>query len=176
MWNYHSGKNLNSEIRKMAKPIKLFISDVDGVMTDGGMYYCENGTELKRFHVHDGMGILLLREKNVKTAIITREDTIIIDKRAEKLKIDYVCKAATDKLTIAKDLCQKEQLSLSEVAFIGDDVNDIELLMQVGLAACPQNAVHRVKKIPGIMILTKHGGDGAVREFIDYILHTWYNE
>jgi 3-deoxy-D-manno-octulosonate 8-phosphate phosphatase (KDO 8-P phosphatase) len=158
----------------MVKTIKLFISDVDGVMTDGGMYYCENGTELKKFHVHDGMGMMLLREKKVKTGIITREDTVIIDKRAEKLKIDYVCKGATDKLSLAKDICAKEHISLKDVAYIGDDVNDIELLQHVGLAACPQNAVHKVKKLPGIMILTKNGGDGAVREFIDYILLTYF--
>jgi 3-deoxy-D-manno-octulosonate 8-phosphate phosphatase (KDO 8-P phosphatase) len=158
----------------MASKIKLFISDVDGVMTDGGMYYCENGTELKRFHTHDGMGIELLREKNVKTAIITKEKTDLVTRRSEKLKIDHLYQGVDDKLAIAKEICQKENISLHETAYIGDDVNDIELLKNVGLAACPQNAVHQVKKIQRIMILTKGGGEGAVREFIDYILTTFY--
>jgi 3-deoxy-D-manno-octulosonate 8-phosphate phosphatase (KDO 8-P phosphatase) len=152
------------------------MSDVDGVMTDGGMYYCEDGMELKKFNTHDGMGIMLLREKNVKTAIITKENTVIVNKRSEKLKIDHLCMGVDDKLSVAKELCKKENISLKETAYIGDDVNDIELLKNVGIAACPQNAVHMVKKIPGIIILAKNGGDGAVREFIDHLLLTCFNE
>lgn len=150
--------------------IKLFITDVDGVLTDGGMYYSANGDEMKKFDTHDGMGIKLLRDLHIKTAIITGENTAIVTRRAEKLKIDYVFLGIEDKLSVAEKICREENIDLSEVAFVGDDLWDIGLLKQAGIAACPQNSTKKVREIAGIMHLTKAGGNGAVREFIDYLI------
>lgn len=151
------------------KPIKVFATDVDGVLTDGGMYYTESGDEFKKFHVHDGMGMVLLKDAGVKTAIITAEGLNLLKRRAEKLKVDYLYINAKDKLALAKEICTKEGISLSEFAFIGDDVNDYELLCNVGWPACPANAVDKIKNIPGIAQMTKSGGNGAVREFTEII-------
>lgn len=156
--------------------IKLFLSDVDGVMTDAGMYYTESGDEFKKFNTHDGMGFQLLREVGIKTGIITTEITKIVERRATKLKIDYLYqgKGHGGKLEAAKEICEKEGLSLSEVAYVGDDINCIALLSNVGIAACPSNAVDKVKAIPNIIKLKKAGGDGAVREFVEMILNNTY--
>ncbi len=152
--------------------IKLFLSDVDGVLTDAGMYYTENGDELKKFNTHDGMGFNLLAKEGIKTGIITTENTKLVERRAAKLKLDYLYqgKGFGNKLDAALEICAKEGITIQEVAYVGDDVNCISLLEAVGLAACPANAVKKVKAIPGIIHLEKNGGDGAVREFIDMIL------
>ena len=151
--------------------IKLFVSDVDGVLTDAGMYYTESGDELKKFNTHDGMGFQILRESGVKTGIVTSEDTKIVAKRASKLKIDYLYqgKKHKGKLAVVEDICKKEGISLNQVAYIGDDINCYELLSSVGYAACPANAVARIKSIPNIIQLTKNGGEGVVREFITFL-------
>ncbi len=153
------------------KKIKLFLTDVDGVLTDAGMYYSESGDELKKFNTHDGKGIELLRKKGLKTGIITSEDTGIVTKRAKKLKFDYLHqgKDKEGKLAIAKSICATEGIELDEVAYVGDDVNCFELLRNVGLAACPANALGKIKEIPGILHLEKSGGEGAVREFVEYL-------
>ncbi len=152
--------------------IKLFLTDVDGVLTDAGMYYTESGDEFKKFNTHDGMGLMLLKEKGIKRGIITTENTKIVERRAAKLKMDYLYqgKGFGNKLEAALEICEKEGISIKEAAYIGDDINCIELLQAVGLAACPANALPPVKAIPGIIQLQKSGGDGAVREFIDLIL------
>jgi YrbI family 3-deoxy-D-manno-octulosonate 8-phosphate phosphatase len=152
--------------------IKLFLSDVDGVLTDAGMYYTENGDELKKFNTHDGMGFNLLAKEGIKTGIITTENTKLVERRAAKLKLDYLYqgKGFGNKLDAALEICAKEGITIQEVAYVGDDVNCISLLEAVGLAACPANAVKKVKAIPGIIQLQTKGGDGAVREFIDMIL------
>ena len=114
----------------------------------------------------------MLKNKNIKTGIITSENTKIVLKRAEKLKVDFLVQGVsnTGKLQSVLEICNKENLSISNVAYIGDDINCKELLENVGLAACPNNAIDAVKKIPGILQLQKSGGNGAVREFIDFIL------
>jgi N-acylneuraminate cytidylyltransferase len=152
--------------------IKLFLSDVDGTLTDAGMYYGENGEEFKKFNTHDGKGFELLRKAGIKTGIITSENTKIVANRAKKLKVDYLYQGLEHKgkLDIAKEICQKENISLQEVAYIGDDINCKELLQSVGLAACPANALEEIKNIPNIIKLSKCGGDGAVREFAEKIL------
>jgi len=154
----------------MTRKIKLFATDVDGTMTDGCMYYVENGLELKKFNFRDGMGFKLLREANIKTAILTSENTDIVRKRAQKLNVDYLLMGSWEKLKFVEDICAKENINLDEVAYIGDDINDIELLEAVGQKACPQDAVKKVKQIKNITILNSKGGFGAVREFIENIL------
>ena len=151
--------------------IKLFLTDVDGVLTDSGMYYTEHGDEIKKFNTRDGKGFELLRNNGIKTGIITSEDTIIVKNRANKLKVDFLFQGAgNDKLEIVKSLCMKQNISLNEIAYIGDDINDLELLSNVGLPACPNNAIEKIKKIPLINVLNLDGGKGVVREFIDKII------
>ena len=152
--------------------IKLFLSDVDGTLTDGGMYYSEKGDELKKFNTRDGMGFQLLREAGIKVGIITSEDTQIVARRAQKLKIDYLIQGKRDggKLVAARNICNKLGISLAEVAYIGDDINCGELLEAVGIAACPADACNAIKAISGIHLLSKKGGEGCVREFIDEIM------
>ncbi len=152
--------------------IKLFLTDVDGVLTDGGMYYSETGDELKKFNTRDGMGFHLLREAGIKSGIITTENTQIVERRAAKLKVDYVYqgKNTGGKLQTALEICRKEGITLAEAAYIGDDINCYDLLCEVGLAACPADAVDKIKTIPNIRILRKKGGEGVVRDFIEIIL------
>jgi YrbI family 3-deoxy-D-manno-octulosonate 8-phosphate phosphatase len=152
--------------------IKLFLSDVDGTLTDAGMYYSENGDELKKFNTYDGKGFELLRNKGIKTGIITSENTKIVENRAKKLKVDYLYQGISHekKLKVVKDICAIEKISLDEVAYIGDDINCYELLSSIGLPACPANSNKKIKQIPNIIHLIKNGGDGAVREFVSKIL------
>jgi N-acylneuraminate cytidylyltransferase len=159
-------------LRPTNKPIKLFLMDLDGVLTDAGMYYSEHGDELKKFNTHDGKGIELLRNRGVKTGIITSENTKLNENRAKKLKIDYLYQGVKDKLSIAIEICRRECISIDEVAYIGDDINDIELLSNVGVSACPANALSRIKSMPNIIILEKNGGEGAVRELVDILMNT----
>ena len=155
-----------------SKKIKLFLSDVDGTLTDAGMYYGENGEELKKFNTHDGKGFEILRKAGVKTGIITSESTKIVEDRAKKLKVDYLYQGLEHKgkLEIAKEICKKEGITLEEVAYVGDDINCKELLEVVGVSACPKNATPNIKSIPNIIELSLKGGDGAVREFVDIVL------
>ena len=151
--------------------IKLFLSDIDGTLTDGGMYYSENGDELKKFNTRDGMGMSMLREKGIKVGIITSENRELNQRRADKLKLDffYQGKKNGGKLAVAKEICEQIGITLQEVAYIGDDVNCIELLSAVGMAACPADADALVKAIPGIHVMEKRGGEGCVREFCETI-------
>jgi len=160
---------LKNEIPDFSK-IKIFLSDVDGVLTDAGMYYTENGDEFKKFSTYDGMGFQLLQKTGVKVGLLTSEDKDLNRRRAKKLGLDFDFHGAKDKLQIVKDVCKKENISLSEVAYIGDDVNCFELLSNVSFAACPNNAVAKIKSIPGIIQLSKNGGEGVVREFVEKIL------
>lgn len=163
-------RKYKSEFQKPAdKPnVKLFVSDIDGTLTDGGMYYSENGDELKKFNTRDGMGFGMLREAGIKTAIVTSEDRELNRRRAEKMKVDYLIQGKRDggKLAAVKEIVEAMGIFMQEVAYIGDDVNCIELLSAVGFAACPADACDKVKSIPGIAVMTKKGGEGCVREFI----------
>lgn len=152
--------------------IRLFVTDVDGTLTDGGMYYSENGDELKKFNTRDGMGFQLLREAGIKTGIITSENTEMVARRAAKLKCDHLIqgKCNAGKLNVLKEICAKENVALSQVAYIGDDVNCVEILNAVGLAACPADACGKVKAVPGIRVMRKKGGEGCVREFAGLVL------
>lgn len=153
-----------------SKNIRLFLSDVDGVLTDAGMYYTEHGDELKKFNTYDGMGFQLLKKKGIKVGIITREDRELNRRRAKKLGLDFHFHGVDDKLELVQNLCRELGINLQEVAYIGDDINDKELLEAVGIAACPSNARNSIKTIPGIIRLTTAGGSGAVRELVETFL------
>ena len=157
---------------KRTQNIKLFLSDVDGTLTDASMYYGESGEELKKFNTHDGMGVKILKKHGIKVGIVTSEDTKIVQNRAKKLKVDYLGQGLKNvvKLNFVTEICKKEGIELNEVAYIGDDINCRELLESVGLAACPSNSLKHIKSIPGIIKLYKSGGNGAVREFSDFII------
>jgi N-acylneuraminate cytidylyltransferase len=157
---------------KSHNKIKLFLSDVDGVLTDGGMYYSENGDELKKFNTRDGMAFQLLQEAGIKTGIITSENTKITERRAKKLNIDYVIQGekGKGKLTAVKKLCDELGIPLAEAAYIGDDINCKELLENVGVAVCPADAVQEIRNISGIRCLNTNSGSGCVREFVDFVL------
>lgn len=158
--------------------IKLFLTDVDGCLTDGGMYYSANGDELKRFCVYDGMGMILLRRAGIPCGILTSELTDIAAQRGKKLGIEYIYTgigyqveyAKETKLDVARRICAERDITLDEVCFVGDDINDLDLLEAVGMPACPANAVQRIKDIPGITCLSRRGGDGAIRELCELIL------
>ncbi len=157
-----------------SRNIKLFLTDVDGVLTDAGMYYSEAGDELKKFNTHDGMGLQQIHQQGIKTGIITSEETKMVERRFQKLKLDYLYQGKLEggKLASVKEICKKENISLAEVAYIGDDVNCFELLSAVGMAACPADALDTIKNIPSIVIMKKKGGEGCVREFAEMILKT----
>ena len=152
--------------------IKLFLSDVDGTLTDGGMYYTAEGDAMKKFNTIDGMGFQILREHGIEPGIVTSEVTSIVERRAEKLKIRHLIQGQRfeGKLGAVKSLCAELGISLENVAYIGDDINCFQLLENVGYAACPSSANQKIKSIPGIHVMTKAGGEGCVREFIDYLL------
>tara|TARA_B100000686_G_C16287729_1_gene712065 strand:- start:94 stop:651 length:558 start_codon:yes stop_codon:yes gene_type:complete len=150
--------------------IKIFLSDVDGVLTDAGMYYSQNGDELKKFCTYDGMGFKLLQESGVRVGILTSEDTDINRRRSLKLGLDFDFHGVKDKFKFVQNLCADENISLEEIAYIGDDINCFDLLSNVGIAACPYNAVQEIKRIPGIVQLKTNGGEGAVREFVELLL------
>lgn len=162
----------------MNKSIKLFLTDVDGCLTDGGMYYSAQGEEFKRFCVYDGMGMVQLMKHGIKCGILTSEDTPIVASRAKKLKLDYLymgvgSQVATGRLTklqACQQICQELHITLEQVCFVGDDINDLDLLSAVGWAACPSNARPEVKNLPGIQVLQRAGGDGAIRDLADQIL------
>lgn len=165
-------KHVLSKHKESFLHIKLFLTDVDGTLTDGGMYYGESGEELKKFNTRDGMGLQLLQEAGIKTGIITSENTKIVENRAKKLKVDYLVQGKRNggKLAAAQDLCAQLNITLNEVAYIGDDVNCKELLSAVRVKACPANAMLSIIEIQGIHLMKGKGGEGCVREFAEMIL------
>lgn len=149
---------------------KLFITDIDGVCTDGGMYYTAEGDIMKRFSVKDGWGVLFLRELNIPVAIMTGENSPIVVQRAKKLKIERCYIGVKDKLELAKEISDELGITLKDVAFIGDDINDIHLLKAVGWSGCPANTPSYIRsqvRFQGNV----HGGEGAFREFVETILN-----
>ena len=148
---------------------KLVFTDVDGVLTDGGMYYDQKGNEWKKFNTSDSLGVLLCSVLKIDIVFITGEDTKIVERRAKKLNIKYLIQGSRNKLFDAETLCKKLKVKLSNVAYIGDDLIDIPLLTKVGFSAAPTNASGYIKdKVD--FVTAKPGGDGAFREFIEEIL------
>lgn len=154
------------ELDEKVKSVKMLILDVDGVLTDGAMYYTESGDEFKKFHTHDGMAIQLLREAGLKVAIISKEKSQITLRRAKKLKINDCFIGIEDKVLTAAKLIDKYGLTWEQVCYVGDDVNDIDLLKKVGLSVCPLDAVPQVKETVFYIAKTK-GGEGVVRELYE---------
>lgn len=148
---------------------KLILTDIDGVWTDGGMYYDGTNVELKKFHTYDSAGVLFAHHLGIPVGILTGEDTEIVRRRSEKLNVDYLYLGVKDKVAIAKELCKELQIEIQDVAYIGDDLNDMPLLKQVGWAGVPTSAPEYVKALATVP-LKKRGGEGVFREFVESIL------
>ena len=153
-------------LRQQFNNIKLLVTDVDGVLTDCGMYYTEKGDELKKFHTRDGMAIKLFKDHGIPTAIITGENTKIVKHRAFKLGITEVYQGRTDKLNALEEIKRKHALHNFEIAYTGDDILDIPVLKKVGLSLCPADAVHAVKEVCDIVLKTP-GGQSVIREVFE---------
>ncbi len=156
-------------IAEKARRIRLLMLDVDGVMTDGGIYYSSRGVELKRFNAQDGYGVVRAREHGLRLAIVTGRKNPIVTARARDLQIADVFQAMDDKTDAAEVLKRRYDLRADELAFLGDDLFDLELLRSVGLSAAPADALPDVRRSVDLVTRSK-GGEGAVREFIDIIL------
>lgn len=159
-------------LRQRARKIKLVLTDVDGVLTDGGIYYNEKGEELYRFSRRDGMGVDLLRNAGIETGLVTSEQSEIVRRRAEKLKLPYVFLGIKDKRNHLTEILKASGLTINQLAYIGDDVNDLEIIRhigQFGLAASPADAVAVVAKEVQYQCVAR-GGHGAFREFAEWVL------
>ena len=160
---------MRGALQASLRGVRLLAMDVDGVLTDAGMYYTESGDELKKFTTRDGMGIKMLQAAGLVTAFITREKTAIVERRGQKLAVPEVHQGVDDKLAVLTTLASKYGLTLDQAAYIGDDVNDLEALRAVGLSAAPADAMPSVLKAVHY-VCKKKGGEGAVREIADLIL------
>ena len=157
------------------KQIKMFLTDCDGCLTDGGMYYSENGDELKIFSTLGGMGFRLMREKGILCGIITGENTKLVERRAKKLNLDILEMGIKDKLMVVQEICRSKGIALQEVAYVGDDINDIALLQAVGFSASVPGAMDEIKESVDY-VAKRAGGSGAVREIMEYILQNFTAE
>ena len=152
-----------------SKDIKLVATDIDGVWTNSCMYYTSDGEVMKAFSTYDGMAVELLRNIGIPTIIMTSENSEIVIKRAEKLLIDDVYIGEKEKLPRLRRICDAKNVSLDEVAYIGDDINDLDVLKSVGISAIPINSPIKDKFIPDF-ITSRKGGEGAFREFVDELI------
>ena len=155
--------------QKEIPKIKMFLTDCDGCLTDGGMYYSEKGDELKKFNTRDGMGFALLRQKGIIIGIVTSENVDLNRRRAEKLKIDILEAGCEDKMSAIRRICNERGIFLENVCYIGDDINDIEVIKAVGYGCCPADAMPEVKKVVDYVTKAK-GGEGVIREVVDLII------
>ena len=152
------------------KNIKVLLTDVDGVLTDGGMYYTSTGDSMKKFHTRDGMGVNLLKKSKIPTIIVTKDKTKMVRNWAKKMNFSHVYDGVQQKEKLLKEICKKYAVTSSQIAYIGDDVNDLELLKKVGFSATPNDGIVDAKKIVD-HVCEKKGGDGVLREVADMILH-----
>ena len=162
-------KSQSSALKKKCSLIKLVITDVDGVLTDGGMYYTDKGDIMKKFHARDGMGVTLLKKQKIPTIIITKEKTKIDKVWSKKMSITHLYDGIQNKSSLLKKITQVYKVQPENIAFIGDDINDVELLKKVGLSVTTSDAVLENKTISDY-ICNNAGGNGAFRELADLIL------
>ena len=171
----NSRRNMGRKNTKRSSPaqalkgIRLFATDVDGVLTDAGMYYSESGDELKKFNTQDGMGIKLLQRAGLVTALVTQENTKLVARRGEKLAIPEVHQGVMDKLPVLRDMAARHGMTLAEVAYMGDDILDLDSMKHAILRACPADSAVEVKSIANY-ISPRQGGDACVRDLIELVL------
>ena len=154
---------------KQIANIRLIFSDVDGVLTDGALYYNADGEALKKFNVKDGLIAGVLQNRGFRLGVLTGRRSPIVETRFRELNYEFIIQGASDKLADMHSVLEDTGLRLENVAYIGDDLNDEELLKQVGFAACPADAAEETKLVADF-ICTRNGGDGAFREFAEQIL------
>jgi 3-deoxy-D-manno-octulosonate 8-phosphate phosphatase (KDO 8-P phosphatase) len=163
-------ENYPSSVLKAAQKIKLLLLDVDGVLTDGRLYYGNAGEELKAFDIQDGLGIKLLQRGGVNVGIITGRSSDLVKRRAKELSIDPLVQGREDKLTALNQLLENMNIGFEEIAFVGDDLPDLAVIRRVGLGITPANGNHILAS--QVLWQTKRsGGNGAVREVAELILH-----
>lgn len=156
-------------VEERAKKVRLLVMDVDGVLTDGGLFYGAEGELFKRFDVKDGHGLVICRHMGLSTAILTARNSRIVELRGGELGIKHILQARRDKAAGLRELLEQTGLSPEELCYIGDDINDLPVLMQVGLSACPADA--RPEVLPRVHYVCKaRGGHGAVRELCELLL------
>lgn len=160
---------ITKELKDRLSKIKIVLTDVDGVLTDGGMYYTEEGLVMKKFNVKDGMGSVLLAKAGYKTGIISSDINPINSIRGERLKMDFVITGTWEKLKAAQEIAASEGCLLENIAFIGDDVNDLDILNEVGFSVAPRDAVSQITNIVHYVSPLK-GGEGIFREITDMLL------
>ncbi|MDD4599685.1 MAG: HAD-IIIA family hydrolase [Negativicutes bacterium] len=152
-----------------AAKIKLIIFDVDGVLTSGQIYIGREGELMKQFHTHDGMAISAAHKVGLKTAIITGRESEMVKFRGAELNIGDIYQAAKDKVEVLTELAEKHNLKFDEIGYVGDDLNDLAVIMKVGFGCAPANAISEVKE-RAHYVATREGGQGAVREIVEFIL------
>ncbi|MFM8332167.1 MAG: KdsC family phosphatase [Candidatus Methylumidiphilus sp.] len=160
---------ISAAIMARARRIRLVLTDCDGVLTDGGVYYSDHGEVMKRFNIRDGMGVERLRLAGIETGIVTGELSPSVAKRAEKLKITECHLGAKDKDATVRAVLARLGLAAEQVAYLGDDVNDLPAFALVGLTACPADAFCAVRQAAHL-VLDSRGGQGAFRELAEIIL------
>ena len=162
-------ENYPSSAYKAAQKVKLVLLDVDGVLTDGRLYYGNAGEELKAFDIQDGLGIKLLQNAGIMVGIITGRSSVLVERRAKELGIDHLIQGREDKLTALNELLEKITFDFEEIAFVGDDLPDLAIIRRVGLGITPANGNHLIAS-QALWQTKKSGGNGAVREVAELIL------
>lgn len=171
----NNGKAIAATVKRKARKIRLLLTDVDGVLTDTGVYYSDAGEVLKRFSIRDGLGVERLRQiVNVETGIITGEGSASVKKRADKLQIAELHLGIKEKVRILEEIMERTSLDREQIAYIGDDMNDLEIIKTVGLSGCPGDSFPSIKKIADY-ICAARGGQGAFREFAEFIIAAQLN-
>lgn len=163
-------REISNNENLLQQKVKMFLTDCDGCLTDGGMYYSEKGDEIKKFNTKDGMGFSLLQRNGIITGIITGENMHLVETRAIKLHIDELHQGVSDKLAVVKRLAEKYQINLEDIAYVGDDINDIEVMEHVGFPCTVHNAADYIKA-RAKYVSKLNGGEGAIREIIEKILN-----
>jgi len=160
---------LSKKLKARINNIKIFACDVDGTLTDGCVYYSKYGEELKKFSLRDGRGAFLLKEKDIEVGIITTENSEIVKRRAEKLGLDFCFLGITDKLSCIQDYLRLKHLELENVAFIGDDTNDLDVLIKCGVSFAVSDANESLLNVVDVICMNK-GGEGAFREAVNLVI------
>ena len=159
-----------SALKNRLSNIKIVITDVDGVLTDGGLYYTNEGLVMKKFNVKDGMGVRRLRDAGIESGLITADISEFVYKRAERLNMNFAYINIRNKEEKLKEICREKNIKPDQIAFIGDDINDLGIIKASGVSACPADAVPEIIESVDY-ICKKKGGEGAFREFADLILN-----
>lgn len=160
---------VNAKIIKKCKKIKFVISDVDGVLTDAGMYYSSNGDELKKFNTRDGMAVELLAKNKIKVILMSKEKSKIILNRARKINVVKAYVGVLNKAAKLPEICKEFNINVDEIAYIGDDINDLEIMTKVGFSVSPRDGVEKVRQISDYTCKL-NGGEGVLREVAELII------